>query len=63
LIVEDSLFAQQIYIALLKDSYHLELISTVSQASQLLAKQCYQCIILDLINQELSCYLLFAIIP
>ncbi|WP_019217680.1 response regulator [Legionella tunisiensis] len=48
LIIEDNFICQQIYLAALRDYYHIELASTAEEALERLAEQAYQCIISDL---------------
>src|ERR1700678_602300 len=48
LIIEDDLFCQRIYLALLKDHYQIDVAVTANKALLCLDKQSYHCIILDL---------------
>ncbi|HHF7344299.1 TPA: response regulator [Legionella feeleii] len=48
LIIEDNLICQKIYLAILGNSYRINLAGTAAEALQCVSKQAYDCIILDL---------------
>lgn len=48
LVIEDNFICQQIYLALLNNYYHIEVVGTVAEALECLSKQTFHCIISDI---------------